>query len=70
LHCVEGADECNIMEIGVMSLVETVGLVESRSACLCCVVLCCGCAVWCSRINCTVLKLLMKVTLWRVGSCY
>jgi len=68
LHCAEVTDEGNIMESGVMLLVERVGLVVSRSVCflLCCVV----CAVWCSRINCTVLKLLMKVTLWRVVSCY
>jgi len=69
LHCTEGADEGNIMETGVMSVVERVGLVVSRSECLCCIVLCCVCAVWCSRINCTVLKLQMKVTLWRMVSC-
>jgi len=40
LHCAEGADESNIMETGVMSLVETVGLVVPRSVCLCWVVLC------------------------------
>jgi len=40
----EGTDEGNIMETGVMSQVERVGLVVSRS---------CVCAVWCSRVNCT-----------------
>jgi len=40
LHCAEGADEGNIMETGVMSLVEMVGLVMSRLVCLCWVVLC------------------------------
>ena len=69
MHCAEVTDEGNIMENGVMSVVEWVGLVVSRSECLCCIVLCCVCAVWCSRINCTLLKLLMKVTLWRVGPC-
>jgi len=68
LHCAEGADEGNIMETGVISLVETVGLVVSKSVCLCWVVLC-VCVVWCSRINCNVLKVQMKVTLWRLGSC-
>jgi len=56
------------MGTGVMSVVERVGLVVSSSVCVCCVVLC-VCAVWCSRINCTVLKVQMKVTLWRLGSC-
>ena len=36
-----------------MTLVERVVLVVPRSVCLCCVVLCCLCAVWCSGINCT-----------------
>jgi len=66
LHCAEGTDEGNIMETGVMSVVERVGLVVSTSVCLCCVVLCCVVlccvfVVWCSRINCTVLKVQMKV---------
>ena len=71
MHCAEVTDECNIMESGVMSVVERVGLVVSRSVCfvLCCVVLC-VCVVWCSRINCTVLKVQMKVTLWRLMSCH
>ena len=69
MHCAGGTDEGNIMEIVVMSVFESVGLVVSRSVCLCCVVLCCVCAVWCSRINCTVLKVQMKVILWRLGSC-
>jgi len=40
LHCAEVTDEGNIMESGVMLLVERVGLVLSRSVCfvLCCVV--------------------------------
>ena len=69
MHCAEVTDEGNIMENGVMSVVEWVGLVVSRSECLCCIVLCCVGAVWCSRINCTVLKVQMKVTLWSLGSC-
>jgi len=36
---------------------------------LCCVVLCCMFVLWCSRINCTVLKVQMKVILWRLRSC-
>jgi len=52
-----------------MSVVERMGLVVSRSVCVC--VLCCVVCVqfWCNRINCTVLKVQMKVTLWRLGSC-
>ena len=38
MHCAEGTDKGNIMETGVMSVVETVGLVMSRSVCFCCVV--------------------------------
>jgi len=51
-----------------MSLVERVGLVVSRSVCLCCVVLCYVFVVWCSGINRTVLKVQMKVKLWRQES--
>jgi len=40
LHCVEGTDEGKIMEIVVMSVVERVGVVVSRSVRLCCIVLC------------------------------
>ena len=40
MHCFEGTDEGYIMETGVMSVVERVGLVVSISVCLCCVVLC------------------------------
>ena len=47
-----GRDLGNVIETAVMSVEERVGLVESRSVCLCCVVLCCVFAVWCSRINC------------------
>ena len=38
MHCAGGTDEGNIMEIVVMSVFESVGLVVSRSVCLCCVV--------------------------------
>jgi len=38
LHCVEGTDKGNIMETGVMSVVERLGLVVSRSVCFSCVV--------------------------------
>ena len=40
MHCAESTDEDNIVESGVMSVVERVGLVVSRSVCLCWVVLC------------------------------
>ena len=38
--CAEGRDVGNVMETAVMSVLEGVGLVVSRSECLCCVVLC------------------------------
>ena len=38
MHCAEGTDEGYIMETGVMSVVERVGLIVPTSVCLCCVV--------------------------------
>ena len=63
----EGTDEGNIMENGVMSLVEGVGLVVSRSVCLCCVVFYVQFGV--AGLFARLLKVQMKATLWRLGSC-
>jgi len=40
MHCAEVTDEGIIMETGIMSVLERVGLIVSRTVCLCCVVLC------------------------------
>ena len=44
MHCAEVTDEGIIMETGIMSVLERVGLVVSRSVCfvLCCVVCVCS----------------------------
>ena len=67
MHCAEGTDEGNIMETGVMSVVERVGLFVSRSVCLCCVELCVCVQFVVAGLIARVLKIQMEVTLWRLG---
>jgi len=53
-----------------MLFVGRVGLVVSRSVYLCCAVLCVCVQFGVAGLIARVLKLQMKVKLWRIGSCH